>query len=181
MSIPRTIRVPLKDGGSIIFTQHCLIPAMIFGATSEVRIYPKTGPTNYVDLEEDWFHGPCMVLPSTNTNIFFCIYDHDVDWQLIRIDASQPFQTIPGGPLTGHVLRSTCKIERVLRQDTNDWNFVSTTLEKMPSKQYEDQSAKVTLLYYRTRYSQENLVADMRDFGSLGMYDGDVMTVNSNH
>jgi hypothetical protein len=180
LSIPRTIRVPLKDGGSVSFNQPSLIMS-IFGSTSTVKICPKTGPTNYVDLEQDWFDGPCMVLPSTNTNVFFCIYDHDVDWQLIRIDVSQPFQTIPAGPVSGHVFHSTCKIERVLKQDTNDWNFVAATLEKMPSKQYKDQSVGINLLVYRLRTSQSYLAASMRDFGDQGMYPGDFMTVNYNH
>jgi hypothetical protein len=172
-SIPRTIRVPLKDGGEVSFPQPSLI-GKFFSSSSTITFRPKQGKINSMDLEEDVFEGPAMVLSSTNTNVFFCIYDHDTDWLMIKIDLSQEFQPLsPQNPMHSHVLRSTCKIERVRRVDTNDWYFAAAALEKMPSKQFKDQSAGLDLLVYRLRNNQKDLAASMRNNCDSGQYEDD--------
>jgi len=172
-SISRTIRVPLADGGYVSFPQ-CSLIGTFFSSNCIITFSPKQGKIDSVDLVQDYFDGPVMVMPSTNTNVFFCIYDGDVDWLVIKIDVSQEFHQIPReSPIHNLVRGSTCKIQRVRRVDTNDWDFVADALEKMPSKQFKDQSAGLDLLVYRLRNSQKDLAASLRNGVNGGQYADD--------
>jgi hypothetical protein len=172
-SISRTIHVPLTDGGYVSFLQPSLI-GKFFSSSCAITFSPVHGKINSVVLDQNVFEGPLMVIPSTNTNVFLCIYDHDTDWLMIRIDLSQKFQPLSSqNPMQGHVLGSTCQIERVRRVDTNDWYFAASALEKMPSKQFKDQSVGLDLLVYRLRNDQKYLAASMRAGANSGQYEDD--------
>ena len=172
----RTINIPLNGGGSVTMENPSVLE-WFFTSTCAITFSPRPGIVDSVDFGQGWFDAPIMVLPSTNTNVFLCIYDHDVDWQLIRIDLSQRFQPIPlDNPLHGIVRHSTCKIDRVPKSDANDWSYVAATLDKMPGRQYREQSRGLNLLFFRLRAAQKDVAASMRNFGDQGQYPGDVVT-----
>ena len=173
-SIPRTIRVPLKDGGQVSFVQPSLI-GKFFCSNCTITFSPREGKTNSVKLAQDYFDGPMMVLASTNTNVFFCIYDYDVDLLIIRIDLSQEFVPLrPKSPLQYVLLGSTCKIERVRSYESNDLYFVADALEKMPSRQFKDQSVGLNLLVYRLRNSKGSLAKEIcAEFSNNSRYEDD--------
>jgi hypothetical protein len=173
-SIHRTIRVPMKDGGQVSFVQPSLI-GKFFCSNCTITFSPREGKTNSVELAEDEFHGPAMVLASTNTNVFYCIYDHDTDWLLIRIDLSRKFEPLPPkSPLKGGLRRAACKVERVRSYESNDWYFVANALDKMPSKQFKDQSVGLDLLVYRLRNSKGFFAKEIRgEFSTDSRYEDD--------
>jgi len=173
-AIPRTIRVPMKDGGQVSFVQPSLI-GKFFCSNCTIKFSPREGKTNSVELAQDTFDGPMMVVASTNTNVFICIYDFDVDLLLIRIDLSRKFEPLPPkSPLQGSLLGATCKIERVRSYESNDLYFVADALEKMPSKQFKDQSVGLNLLVYRLRNSQGFIAKTIRgEFSTNSRYEDD--------
>jgi hypothetical protein len=174
-STHRSVLIPLKGGGSVTMTQPSVFEGL-FDSKTTIKFDPNTGEPGNVELLHSFFCSPVIVIPSTNANVFLCVYDDDVDWQLIRIDLSQKFQGVPReSPLHSIVLHSTCKIERVMKSDsdTNDWNMAAATLAKMPANQFRNQSMNLNFGVYRLPYDQKQLVASLRTFRDHGLYPGD--------
>jgi hypothetical protein len=173
--IHKTIDIPLIGGGSIRLTQPSVLE-LVFKSTSTMAFNSGPGKEDIVILRRDYFDSPVIVIPSTKSNLFFCVYDNDVDWQLIRVDVSGQFRPLPRtNPLCDVVQFATCKIERVLKTDTNDWNLVAIALEKMSETEYKDQSLGLNLFGYRVRADRKKLAASMRNFGDQGQYPGDTI------
>ena len=102
----------------------------------------------------------------------FCIYDNDIDWQVLRIDSDKPFSKIPrDNPITSVVLRSTCKVERVLRGETNDWTLIASSVERMDPRRFKSQA----LSFVGLVTNQKQIANSMRNFGDQGQYSGDVV------
>jgi len=168
---PRAISVSLQDGGSVHWIQPSLLTKCCSSSTCVITFSLGAGGTKSVNLIQNSFQGPVMVLPSSNPNIIFCIYDDDNHYELIRIDISQQFQTLdPRSALYDFVKYSAYKIEAVVPRETNDWNFVASVLDRMPASKFKDQSIGLNLLIYRLRNSQKGLSTSMRKFGYDGPY-----------
>jgi hypothetical protein len=172
---PRSITMPMKGGYvvRIVPAPYYRIVTHIVTSTKCVIYFDSSSsPSNTVELAEAYFNSPILVVQSTNVNTFWCIYDNDVDWQLLRINPTHPFRPIPKhNPIQSLVLRSTCEVERVVKADTNDWEFVAATLESMSSSQYV--AASIHLPFIVT--SQKDLVTSLRHFGDQGQYDGETI------
>src|SRR5579863_4819995 len=132
-------------------------------ATSTIRMTPKNGRTEIIDLGVDWFDSPIMVLQSTNANTYFCVYDDDIDWQLLRIAPGQPYvPPPPKSAASGIILNSTCRIEAVAKSDSNQWHEVAAALNAMSPGEYNRKSFRL----FRLRPPKEYLEATMRNLGN---------------
>src|SRR5665213_2862809 len=113
--IHKNIEIPLIGGGSIRLTQPSVVE-LFFKSTSTMTFNSGPAKTDTVILRRDYFDSPVIVIPSTKSNLYFCVYDNDVDWQLIRVDVSGQFRPLPRtSPLCDVVQFATCKIERALK------------------------------------------------------------------
>jgi hypothetical protein len=121
VSWPQHIKTILGSGGSIkIHAASILQP---FSATCAIHLESKSGMSAETDLVQGWLDGPLIVVPSPDENIFYCVYDHDTDFQLLRIDLKAPFVPPARNTSLGDaILSSTCAVHRVKPGETNDWN-----------------------------------------------------------
>jgi len=166
----REILFSTLNGWEIDLRQASILE-LAFGSKCNLHLKPPTGQPQSVELLQDWFRSPIVVIPSSKTNILFCVYDNDVDWQAIRIHADLPFAKIAqDSPLAGVVLRATCRIERVLKNDTNDWHFMSDAVRQMSPRQFGNEAVHFGFL----RTSKEQLAHSLQNFGDQGQYPGDV-------
>jgi hypothetical protein len=171
----RNIYFTLQSGSSVSVMSA---PIRKLFSVSKCTIIINSGSagSGRVDLLQSFSESPVIVIPSTVSNVFFCVYDNDVDWQLLKIDLGQPFTTLPPeNPMRSKVLYSTCRIERVRKAETNDWNAVAAALDKMPAEQFRNQSVSFNFVVYRAHYSQKQIVASMRNSGDQGQYEGDTI------
>jgi hypothetical protein len=179
-SVHRTVKVVFKGGGAAELKPASLL-ASIFGAKCVIAIESISGKKATIDLLQDRFNGPLTVVATTNENIFLCIYNYDVDIQILRIDLTQKFHTLQTGDfLLGTVLESTCKVDRVKRGDSNDWNTAVAGLKQMTSKEYKQEATGLDLGLFRIQTNQGRLLASLRNFGDQGIYpDDSVVSLSS--
>jgi hypothetical protein len=130
-----------------------------------------------LDMSQDFFDSPIIVIPSPNDDVFLCIYYYDVDTQLFKIDLSKGSKALPNGSiLSAIILASNCKVERVLKDDTNDWALAANALEQMSGGQFKRVSIpSLDLVVFHKYYSQKLLAASMHNFGDQGQYPGDAV------
>jgi hypothetical protein len=141
-----------------------------------LKFVSNEGVINQVTFHQDFFRSPILIIPSTRTNTFFCVYDNDVNWQLIRIDLGQQFRPLPQeSPLRNRVLQSTCAIDRVSKQDFGTWTFVAETLENSNASNYGEW---ITCPGFPLRGNRKKLVASIRNCGDAGIYPGELIDLN---
>ena len=137
----------------------------------EITFISEVGVTNRVTLYHNLFECPTMLLHGGRSNVFFCVYNHDVDWQLIRIELNEIFQPLPkDSPIRNLVLGSTCRIEQVSKEEKIDWDFVANILEQMSSREFK----RRVIASRAFRVNQKKLIASLRNFGDQGQYPGEV-------
>lgn len=173
-SIQRNIQITVNNSESASLKQASFF-GWLFGSKCTLRITSDNKPTNLVELRQKLFKNPAIIIPSADTDVLFCIYDNDVDWQLIRIDPRLKSQPIANNSLLGSiVISSTCKVERVLKTDTNDWNTAVQALQEMSPSIFKKQAFH--LMWQAP--NQKELIASMRNFGDQGQYPGDIFVPN---
>src|SRR5450756_40449 len=64
-------------------------------ATCSIYIKTKSGTDARIKLSQSWYDLPFMVIPSTNPGVFYCLYDYDTDFQLLKIDTNRKFSQPP--------------------------------------------------------------------------------------
>jgi hypothetical protein len=172
----RKITVAPKKGGLITIRAASLF-GVIRGSRCTLAITSRTGRTGTVDLSQDYFDSPITVVPSTNDDVFFCVYDYDVDIQLLKLDLRELPQASPRSTVLGAIiLATTCKIERVQKGDSNDWDQAASTLEKMPVEEFRNESvSRLDLIVLRAYRNKSSISASMRNFGNQGQYPGDTI------
>ena len=174
VTIHRKIDVKFKNGGTAKIRAASIL-ASVFGSKCTIEIKSISGKHAEIALLQAWFDGPFMVIATTNENIFLCIYDHDVDFQLLRIDLSQKFQPLKANDFCkGIVIASDCKIARVLKADTDDWAIAVATIQQMPAGQYRRAVSGLELGFCSLHTTQKTLLDSLRNFGDQGQYPGDV-------
>jgi hypothetical protein len=166
--IPRTVITRFKDGAWVKMHSESL--------TCLVEIKTKRGKGSTLILAQDWCDGPMLMIPSTNEDVFYCVYDYDVDFQLLRINLNQPFHALPSnGPMSTVVIRSGCGVNRVLKTDNAAWQYVGGVLEEMPPREYKRAVLEgLDLVVYRLTTDQKFLADSiLHKFGGQGQYPGD--------
>jgi hypothetical protein len=129
----------------------------------------STESTNKVVFYKNAFKSPVFILTGDSPNSFYCIYDHDVDWQLIRIRLTTPQHRLNDSPvLSSMILNSDCDIQRVSKKETNAWFFAASQIEKMTDKMFRKESLCRSL-----SASQADLVASLRNIGDQHEYPED--------
>jgi hypothetical protein len=162
----RSSEIRLNDYWTVRVRRAPLIQSC-HGSTCTMTFLSIGKETNTVVLGQDLFDSPAFILCSANSNVFYCIYDFDVDWQLIRIDQKQPFKPpSTKNPLQAVIRPSDCKVDRVPPRDVSDWDFAAKMVEEMSRSQFHKQSLGFGL-------NQERLVKILRSSGEQGQYSED--------
>jgi len=145
----KTRVVPFNNGGFVRLKPASFLGS-VFGAKCTLTYKKGQNDEAHIDLLQTFWKWPVIVIPSTNCNVFLCIYDNDVDVQLLRIDPSHPFKTLPSSrPLSRIVLASSCEIDEA---SGDDLDFAINSLKIMPTDVFK-------------RHSIPNL-----NFGIFGVY-----------
>jgi hypothetical protein len=173
VTVRHVANIPLNNHWSVRIRQPSFVKT-IFGSTCRMTFTSKNGATNTVDFNQDYFNCPVFVLPSAESNALFCVYDYDVDWQLIKFTFNEPFTSIAAdSPLWGMVTHCDCKVERITRGEVSNWNWVADAVGKMSSHEFRNQS--LSLGFFGFHPNRQELVMALRDFGKQGQYPGDVV------
>jgi len=137
--LPQHIDTTLKSGASIaVYAPSFLASAA--GGTCVISIKLKSGIMAQTDLVQGVLHTPLIVIPSTDGNIFYCIYDHDTDFQLLKFDLNHTFHPLAKDEtMTSSILNSSCEVVRVKSGDTNDWVAAAEILQEMSPNEYNRQ------------------------------------------
>ena len=171
--IPRSVTTKFPGGAWARMHSGSLIKD---NSTCEIEISTKGAKSSTVVLGQDWFDVPMLIIPSTNESVFYCVYDYDIDFQLLKFDLSQPFHALPSNnPMSAAVISATCGVERVRKVDGEDWRLVGTALQQMPSHEYKRQVLRgLDLIFFRVTTGQKFLSDSiLHNFGGQGQYSGE--------
>lgn len=160
------IEVRFGESDSLEIRPASLIEATLRGKCS-VDIRTSSNRKAHIELYQDMSNSPVLVIPAKEAGIFVCIYDYDVDFQLLRINMNQPFDPKPGeGFVKSNVLSSTCKVERIGTNEDLDWSTVKDALMQMPRSAYRQQAIGCDFL----QTDQQTLLDAIRNHGNQGVY-----------
>lgn len=139
-------------------------------AKCSIEIKSKSGASARIELLQSWYDLPFLVVALTNHGIFYCIYDHDTDWQLLKIDVNRAFdRPAMNQVMSANILASTCKIERLRPSEKRDWTNVAAMVQMLPSKQYRHQViGGLRIGCFRIPTPQMNVVGSMLKYGEQG-------------
>jgi hypothetical protein len=174
--IHRDIKIHFKNGDSLTVKPASLYESInaISGSSPygrcKLNIQTSSGQTAQVDLYQDVYNLPIIVLPA-GSNSFFCIYCYDVDIQLLRIDLSQPFQPSKSKRfISANVLKSSCNIERIETTDAANWAAAQAALERISAREYKSEVIGLNLLFFPVPMSQRTLIDIIKNHGNQGVY-----------
>ena len=173
---PHRINCVYANGDSVSIWEPSFLGAVASG-TCIVQISSESGKCATVRLREGCFDLPLVVVPSANKDVFYCIYDHDVDFLIVKIDLGRGFSPPPkDGPLSENILPSSCAVARVRNFDTNNWVPAVAALEAMPPDQFNRQViGGLRLGFCHLHTAQQVAVDELRNYGSQGGYNGDTV------
>ena len=147
---------------------------LYLGSFCSMTFVSKYKETNTVALSQGPYDAPSLIIRSPESNAFYCVYDFDVDWQLIKIHLKKPYKPLPkDNPLCEIVLQSDCEIERITRGGVSDWNSAAETVARMSPSEFRKQSLGYRFLF--PRIGQKQLVTALHSFGGQGQYPGDIV------
>lgn len=173
----RRIDMTFKSGMHVRITTASFAGETCGDSRCSLTFDSKKGKVGHVDLLQTFWECPIIVVPSTNENIFYLLYDNDVDTQLLMVDTSKPFQPPPHRSLLSRiVVDSPWYVARVPwgmgKWDDSDWGFVSSALVHMPVKQFRRQSVpNLDFIFFCVYSDQQGLAASMHN--DQPMYPGD--------
>ena len=138
----------------------------------EIHIETTSGKKANLTLYEGILDLPVIVLP-LSSNGCIGVYDYDVDFQLLKIDVSQPFQPMMSKLFVKSIVRnSSCKFDRVENGDTATWEAARIALQQLPAKDYKKQAAGFNLLFCTARTGQQTLVEELKKYSYQGYPEG---------
>jgi len=155
--MPKVKNIDLSNGLRIHVTKPHWWRDIFPEANTKMRVEMKSGRKGNVSLWQDVFDGPIYVLPGTNTNAFFCLYDFDTCYCLFRIDSGLPFQPVPTNSRLYRILfTSDCYI----REATYfEWHEVMDELQKTSSSDFSRQRMRLDL---RVRETPQSILNRLR-------------------
>lgn len=135
--IPRQSNLPIGRSGYALVKPATFLRSVFNEASTKIRIISNSGQAGEVVLWQDPFDGPSMVIPAVETNVFFCLYDFDTQYLLVRIDLARPFEAIDAQDILNRVLFSaTC---RVSNASSGDWNQAVAYLKAVTARDFRQQ------------------------------------------
>ena len=164
--LPQHIDTTLKTGGLIAVKAPSFLVSAA-GGTCVISIKLKSGIMAQVDLVQGLLHTPLIVIPSTDENIFYCIYDHDTDFQLLKFDLNHTFHPLAKDEaMSSSILNSSCEVYRVKKVDTNDWVAAAEVLQEMSPDEYNRQViGGLRLGLFRIHTDRTVVLNSLRNFG----------------
>lgn len=135
ISLPRTKEVKLANGARVHVRAASLLRSLQEEANCEIEYEATPGKRGTIVLWQDFFDGVIFLLPSTNGNVLWCVYDYDVDLRLFKIDTSKPFTPPPVQDPINYILFS-CTWDIQLCGGT-DWGEVLAYLRSVSVADYK--------------------------------------------
>ena len=133
--IPRTKNIKLPNGGRARVTAASLFRSLFNEANCEIEYEPTPGKRGTVVLWQDFFDGAIFLLPSTNANVLWCVYDYDVDLRLFKIDTGKLF-TAPSAQDPINYILFSCTWDIQFGRAA-DWGEVLTYLRSVSIADYK--------------------------------------------
>ena len=170
--IHRDVRVKFKNGDWVEMKPASVYES-IAGGACEINIRTASREGRIV-FHQDVYDSPVMVIPAGSDNVFYCVFDYDVDTQLVRIDLNKPFQPASRKSFVGsNVIVSTCGTVRVDRDDAAAWAVVSGALEQMSAGEYRRQATGLNMLFCSVVRDRQTLLGIVKNHGDQGTYGQD--------
>ena len=113
-------------GGDVVYLKGASLFQSVGGSSYRIIIQDVSKGTGQIELWQDLFHGPIVVVQAPELNGFLCLYEFDTDLRLIRIDPNLPF--IPftkSSCLPAIVCSSTWRIDEA---KIKDWQHILNCL-----------------------------------------------------
>lgn len=172
--MPLRIDRLLSSGDLIEVTSPSVLESFSV-TTCSIQIKSKSGTGAKLELLQSWYDLPFMVIPSTNKNLFYCVYDHDTDFQLLKIDVSSNFSRPPrNAVMSANIVNSTCEVYRVKPSETGEWTNAARIIQAMSPYQFRHQAiGGLRLGFCRIPTSQKYIVDCMFNCGNQGAGYGD--------
>ena len=165
-----SVKVNFTNGG-LLQAELCSLFRTIQGGTCTIHLKSRSGKWGRIELLQGAFNAPVMVIPSNNENTFYCVYDYDVDFQLIKFDLSKPFKLATDRiVLDAIVKRSTCEVARVRKADAGDWLTACKYLDALSSSEYKARVFGVRIGFFSIHTAQRLLIKSMHNRGDQGDY-----------
>lgn len=130
----RVVHINLGNGGGTTVRFPTML-ASCRGSDARMTYKTASGLSGSVGLWVDLFHGPFAVASGRNSEVFFCLYNFDVDLRVLRINTAKAFKPFPPRTpattscLSGVVISSPWYIEEA---KIDDWETVLEYLRKNP-------------------------------------------------
>ena len=83
--IHRAVRVRLKSGDLVEMKPDSIFRSFDKGSC-EIHIRTASRKKARIVLYQDFCDGPMIVVPGASPNVYFCVFDADIDVQLLRIE-----------------------------------------------------------------------------------------------
>jgi len=171
-SIPRHFSIILDDNWKVQVTKPSFFKA-VGRSVCTLEFLANDGKAKRIVFAESSFHQPIIILPSTESNVFYCVYDFDIDWQLIKISPNEPFQSL-NPVLKGVIKNSDCRIERIAGTTANlaDWKFAADELDRMSQLQFRRRylGLEIPLIPINEFTLKSPLAGALRRYGDQGTY-----------
>ncbi len=135
-AMPRVLHIPVLGGGQLRISTP-----RIWGCLLDVpcKITYTAGRSSVTVLLSQGYVDWCMTaLPSTNANVFYCLYNYDGPLVLLRVDTDKKW-SIPKSTqsvCSCLVETSPCQIQEA---SVADWQEALDYLEKLPASAFRDQ------------------------------------------
>lgn len=169
--LPRRFNIRLIGSWSVQIRR----PSLCESASGSIctMTFTAGGRKRNVDLTENCFNYPVLILASADSNAVYCLYDFDIDWQLIKLNLDQSFTPLPqNSPISGIVQHCECGVQRITRADDKEWKWAADEVENMSYHEFRQQC--IGLAPVGVLSSRHSVAVTLRNCGWQGQYSGDV-------
>jgi hypothetical protein len=130
--------VLLSNGGSVRISTVSTLREMQPGATAQIDYRPPGQKSGTITLLQDFFDGPVLAVPARDTNLLFCLYDHDGRFRLIKFNCSKAFVPFTSTNMLKFIVISSPW--EVQSAEVSDWQEAYAYLKKMNQREFRRQS-----------------------------------------
>jgi hypothetical protein len=167
-----TASIPMAAGGKIELKSASLLSS-ICGSECVLEYKTSSTTSGRIELFQDLFKWPVIVIPSTNSGVFLCLIYNDVDVQLLRFDTTQAFKTVPRRThIARLVLTSSCDYGEA---NFDEWCFVRRRLNQMSTHEFRKLSLPDLNLGILSIYGDPPEWTRRMDEADEVQYPGDVL------
>lgn len=132
--IPLGQDIPLANNRSAYAVPATFVRSIGSEASCTITYEPTSGVEGKIELWQDVFDGPILLIQSTNTDILLCLYDYDVDMRLFRIDLANGFRLLsPTSSINNILFSSSWDIQYGTEAD---WQEVNDYLRTASPKDF---------------------------------------------